>query len=203
MELDHIVLGVADLEAGIARLEALTGVRPVRGGEHPELGTHNALISLGPRQYLEVMAPRPGVEVAEAFRFLENLEQLTPVTWAVATGNAEETAGRLAAAGHTTSEIVPGSRIQANGQRLEWRMFLLAELGIEGPPFFIEWSPRSPHPAGTAPSGCRLESIALGHPEAARLAEIFTLLGLRVPVFGNPSPRLQVRIGCPSGAVAW
>lgn len=201
METDHIVLGIADLEAGMERLEALACVRPVRGGEHPELGTHNALISLGPRQYLEVLAPRPGAAVAEAFRFLGSLTELTPVTWAVATDDASQTSKRLTTAGHLTSEIVPGSRVQTDGTRLEWRMFMLTDLGIDGPPFFIEWGQHSPHPAATAPAGCRLEVLSLGHPESARLKEIFTLLGLSVVVFERPSPELRLQLRCPAGVV--
>lgn len=201
MRLDHIVLGIAELEAGIDRLEALTGVRPAPGGDHPELGTHNALISLGPRQYLEVLAPRPGVEPAEAFRFLRDLDLLTPVTWAIATDDASQTAKRLSAAGHPTTGIVPGSRIQGGGRRLEWRMFMLAELGIEGPPFFIEWGQGSPHPAETAPAGCRLESFSFAHPDSERLKEIFDLLGLSVDVSAGPAPELRVQIRCLSGIV--
>ena len=63
LQIDHLVIGVAELDAGVRQFEELTGIRPAFGGEHPDLGTHNALISLGDRTYLELLAPRPGANV--------------------------------------------------------------------------------------------------------------------------------------------
>ena len=58
-DLDHLVFTCADLDAGIAWAERTFGVRPVRGGAHPQWGTHNALMSLGRERYLEILAPNP------------------------------------------------------------------------------------------------------------------------------------------------
>ena len=41
---DHLVLGAATLEAGIAWAESTLGATPQRGGRHPQWGTHNALL---------------------------------------------------------------------------------------------------------------------------------------------------------------
>ena len=55
--LDHIILGCNNLDTGISFVEQRTGVRALFGGVHPDRGTANALLSLGERHYLEIMAP--------------------------------------------------------------------------------------------------------------------------------------------------
>jgi hypothetical protein len=59
LQLDHIVYACKDLAQGAAFIERTLGVPAQAGGQHLRLGTHNMLLSLGPEQYLELIAIDP------------------------------------------------------------------------------------------------------------------------------------------------
>ena len=61
--IDHVVVGIDDLQKGMGEIKEMTGVKPAYGGAHPDYGTHNALISLDNNTYLEVLAPNPEVSM--------------------------------------------------------------------------------------------------------------------------------------------
>lgn len=57
--LDHIAVGAASLEEGVAHVEDALGLTPGPGGKHARFGTHNRLMGLAEGLYLEVIAPDP------------------------------------------------------------------------------------------------------------------------------------------------
>src|SRR5215212_2993476 len=94
---DHVIVGVSNLDSGIPTLERLTGVRPIVGGAHPGQGTRNALLSLGDGTYLELYAPNPAEPVRSSeVRELRGLAGLKPLGWAIAFDDAEAVRSALA-----------------------------------------------------------------------------------------------------------
>jgi hypothetical protein len=82
-QVDHLVYATPDMNVGIDTLERLLGVRATAGGQHPGLGTRNALIALGPSAYIEIIGPDPDQpKPAEPRRFgLDDLKAPTLLTW--------------------------------------------------------------------------------------------------------------------------
>jgi hypothetical protein len=199
--LDHLVVGVADLDAGVREIERRTGVRAASGGEHPGAGTHNALLALGPHSYLEIVAPRPGAQVPERLAYLGGLTAPTPVMWAVASSDIAALDVRLRAHGYATTGPMPGSRRRPDGGELRWTTLAITQPPLAGAPFFIEWAPGSAHPAATSPGGCALESFRLVLPDPAPLQRLLGLLELDTPVVQGAQPALEIVLRTPRGTV--
>jgi hypothetical protein len=197
---DHLVLGVSDLDAGVAQFRELTGVEPVFGGRHPTGGTQNALASLGSGIYVEIIAPVPGAQLDPRFAGLPGLERLTPLMWAVGIEDAAALVQDLQALGHTALGPFPGSRLRPDGQVLEWKIVAIQSTD-NALPFFIQWQPGSPHPSTTSPGGCTLDSLKLHDPNPEAMKRLGERLGLALLVETAAAPGIGFTLRCPKGAV--
>ncbi len=106
--LDHILLGCSDLERGTAFIEEQLGVRAAFGGVHPGRGTQNALLSLGPGHYLEIIAPDPKKAGAGLSSDLRGLKEPRLVGWAAHPGDLDQFATRLRRAGISVPRSAAG-----------------------------------------------------------------------------------------------
>src|SRR5438309_494371 len=194
--LDHILLGCNDLEHGIAFVELHTGVRAASGGVHPGRGTQNALLSLGTRRYLEIIAPDPQQtsSSSELPAKLKKLSEPRLVGWAAHPGDLQVLAADLARAGVAAEGPTPGSRKRPDGSVLHWKTVNLKDDANGMLPFFIEWSADSPHPSSDSPSGCQLLRFELLSPDPAALDKQITLLNLKAQLAKDPLPQLHAVI---------
>lgn len=199
--LDHILLGSPDLQVGIEFAEKRTGVRATFGGVHPGRGTQNALLSLGERRYLEIIAPdpaQPGVKNPIASN-LHSLAEPRLVGWAAHPGSISAFAEKLRAAAIKFKGPTPGSRKRPDGRFLQWQTLNLADTAFGLLPFFIEWSQDSTHPSTDAPKGCSLVSFSAETPETEKVAATLKTLNIDLAVKKGEKVRLHAVISGPKG----
>jgi catechol 2,3-dioxygenase-like lactoylglutathione lyase family enzyme len=192
--LDHILLGCNDLDKGIAFVEERTGVRAAFGGVHPGRGTRNALLSLGERRYLEIMAPDPAQQEIVHFPQIREMSDPRLVGWAAHPGDIESFAKKLREAAVAFEGPTPGSRRRPDSHVLNWKTLTLADDAGSLLPFFIEWGAGTVHPSVDAPTGCRLVRFEIVSPHPEMLAKRTAVLGLDVAVAKGEKPQLRATI---------
>ena len=199
--IDHLILGVDDLERGMAEFARRTGVTPVKGGVHPGRGTQNALVSLGEGRYLEILAPshEPGAPIDRGTTFAA----LTPVGWALHTDDLPAMVAAMRAAIISVSDIRPGARARPDGARLEWQTASVTGVGLEMAPFFIAWGRGTPHPSSESPTGCRLMRVAMAEPSPDALQRFLDVSGVDVRVMTADTAGMTVVLQCPTGEVTF
>jgi hypothetical protein len=142
VELGHVLIAAADLDAAARQLETEHGLVSIEGGRHPGWGTANRIVPLG-ATYLELVAVVDEAEASQsAFgRWVAASRSGAPFGWAVRTPDLDAVAGRL---GLTVNA---GSRLAPDGGRLTWRMAGIERAAAEPSlPFVIEWGPDTPFP---------------------------------------------------------
>jgi hypothetical protein len=198
MEFDHIAVSAANLSDGAAAVEAALGVPTEAGGEHALMGTHNRLLSLGPREYLEVIAVNPAAHSPGRPRWFDldrfaGAPRLT--NWVARTGDLDAALALSPPGAGRTHDLARGD--------YRWRMGIPDDgrLPFGGAfPALIEW--QGAHPAQRlADRGCRLIALTLVHPEAELLRAGLRgrLADPRLRVEAGPSVRLRAEIETPSG----
>jgi hypothetical protein len=196
---DHMILGVNELERGIAFVEERTGVGAVFGGVHPGRGTQNALLALGERRYLEIMAPDPKQDAVKQHAEIKEMREPRLVGWAAHTDDIAAIVKRAADAGIGGVGPVDGSRVRPDGKTLRWKLFGLNDDMGGVLPFFIEWNRESVHPAVDAPHGCRLVRLAARTAGPDEVGVACRKLGVELMVERGEKAQLHARIAGPKG----
>lgn len=198
LQLDHLAITCATLAEGIAFAEGLFGVPLSPGGEHPHMGTHNRLLSLGPGEYLEVIAINPDAP-APPYRRWFGLDD------APARPRLGAWIARVADLDTVLAQAPAGAGQAVNLARadLRWRMGV-APSGVtpfDGLfPALIEWLGKA-HPAPRLPDqGIRLTALHLVHPDAEALRAALACDDPRLRITQGPV-RLGAQFGTPRGEV--
>src|SRR5271157_1541943 len=170
--LDHILLGSSDLDEGIAFVKKHTGVTAAFGGVHPGRGSRNALLSLGEKHYLEIIAPDPAQPGSPDHYDLRKLTAPRLVGWAAHPCDLNLFAARLRNANLAFDGPTPGSRKRPDGRLLQWKTLNLQDDQSSLLPFFIEWSSDTVHPSVDAPPGCKILRFDFGAPNDAEIIHL-------------------------------
>jgi Glyoxalase-like domain len=197
--IDHVIYAHPDLDAAVAYLANRFGVLATGGGRHPARGTHNKLLALGARTYLEVIAPDPDQPEPDEPRpyGVEGISRGGLVGWALAVDDIDAAVANARAMGVDPGGVLDGHRVDTSGSLLSWRLTSNA-LTAGVTPFLICWGAAA-HPAVTAAPGLGLKSIHIEHPDPGSIREVLAALGADVDVRGAPTPALVARIAGPLG----
>ncbi len=195
------MLATPDVARTSAELEARLGVRPGPGGQHLGLGTHNALLSLGPSSYLEVVGPDPAQPEPAGPRPLgvDGLTEPRLVAWAVAVPDLEDAVGAALERGHDLGPAYAMQRRRPDGVVLAWRL-TPPPSQLDVVPFLIDWGD-SPHPAIDAPGGVALVALRARHPDPASVANLLAALDVDLHVEYGDAPALLATLSGPAGTV--
>ncbi|MFC4122551.1 VOC family protein [Nonomuraea zeae] len=188
MTLDHLVFATPDLEATVADVERLLGVRAAAGGRHPGFGTRNQLLGLGGKSYLEIVGPDPEQEAPAGprpFR-IDELTEAALVGWAIAVEDIDRVTARARALGYDPGEPQDMSRRTPAGDLLSWRLTPPQRAGGDGlVPFLIDWG-TTRHPTEAGLPSVELVSLRGGHPDAAAVRQDLDAVGARLDLVEAP-----------------
>jgi hypothetical protein len=205
--IDHLIVGAVTLADGIEYIAGITGVTPHPGGKHVAMGTHNALLRLGDRVFLEVIAidpegTRPGrprwFDLDNIALQAELAERPRLIHWVARTTDVERAVARCPVPLGAVSPMARGD--------YRWRITIADDgkppaKGIV--PTLIQWDVAA-HPADSLPeSGVSITAFAGAHPEPEAIRSALAALGLSgvLPVTYDPHARLAAMLRTPRGVV--
>lgn len=166
-------------------------------------GTHNALLGLGEKMYLEIMAPDPSSELAAGKSLFHDFLGDAPrlVRWVLRSTeiDAETEAAKLQ--GFDLGSVQPGQRRQPDGTVLTWRLsdpYCTPRQGLQ--PFLIDWG-QTKHPASQLATECRLVSMRFETAEPESAYHVTNFFGVKAEVKRAPKFRIVAELETPRGRV--
>lgn len=198
MQLDHLAVAGATLEAAQAHVEDALGVAMQKGGDHDVFHTHNMLMGLEDGLYLEAIAINPDAPQPTQPRWFD-LDRFTGAArltnWVC---RSADLAGDMQ---HLPDGL--GDRVSLTRGALRWDM-VVPETGVlpfdNLCPALIQW--HTPvHPGQMLqPTGCRLRRLVVVHPDAEVLqSHVEAGLQDRRVVFETGALKIHAEFDTPHG----
>lgn len=205
--LDHIVIGAASLEQGIAYIQDTLGVCVPNGGEHCLMGTHNCVMSLGGSLYFEIIAINPAADkpdrpcwfgLGDPGLQMALAEKPRLLTWVV---NVPDIS-RL-------NLLYFGDLLTMTRDNLKWMITVPENGSIPGNGFLptvIQWQTDRHPSSGMADLGCTLVKLDIFHKYSRRfMKNLESLSADRLvtvhPIGETDTPYMEAHIRTPSGEI--
>ncbi|MEJ7596041.1 MAG: VOC family protein [Planctomycetaceae bacterium] len=192
--IDHLVVTAPTLASGIQHVEQSLRCKMQPGGQHPRMGTYNALLKIGDQCYLEVISADPGATSPSRPRWFE-LDSLLPdtrprlATWVLRTNDIDTVSKATKIDLGIVEEMSRGS--------LEWQITIPPDgrLPFHGvAPTVIQWKAEL-HPANKLPeSSASLIQLVGHHPNARHITAMLNAASFKGP-FSVAEPPDGVSIG--------
>ena len=195
--LDHIVVTAASLSEGAEHVRRALGVEMQPGGEHVRMGTHNCLLKLGEKLFLEVIAPNPAAPHPGRPRWFqldepESIKAPRLATWVACCDYI-----------HALAPASLGKIETMTRGSFRWLITIPEDgkLPLQGiAPTLIEWRAET-HPAqGLKDLGCSLVRLEASHPRPEEVTATLHSIGFEgdFPV-SRGEPGLVAWIRTPAG----
>lgn len=169
LSLDHIVIAAPSLAEGVAYVRDLTGIDMPKGGEHPQMGTHNHLVRLGTAEFLEVIAVNPDAPAPSRPRWFgldHPVQKPRLAHWVTRCADMATTRP------HLPDDLGPA--IPLTRGALSWLLTVPDDghLPMQGAaPSLLEWQANPLPPTQMQGADATLEALTITHPDAVTLSK--------------------------------
>ncbi|MEM7242382.1 MAG: VOC family protein [Pseudomonadota bacterium] len=178
---DHIAFTAATRVTGRSAFQAETGIELPLGGEHPLMGTHNCVSSMGDDTFLELITIDPTAPAPQHKRWFglddqPKNQKLSAHAVVLRSNDLDRDLDAIKTIGVDLGTPLPLTRGE-----LSWRFAVRDDgaIPLDGAaPMLMQWDTATPHPtANMQDQGIRLTSVQISTPHVARLSDIYAALG--------------------------
>ncbi|MEE2907268.1 MAG: VOC family protein, partial [Planctomycetota bacterium] len=151
----------------------------------------------------ELIAPDPDSDAPAENRpaIFSTLGSPQMIGWFAKCDNLDAAQQATESAGVQLGSIQPGARTLPDGRSLRWQLTDPMVMVYDGIfPMLIDWGD-SPHPAASAPVGCRLLELHLEHPKAEAVTTLLAAIGISLEVQTGSVPCISAVIDTPVGTL--